>query len=364
MDGSLCARCGIDAKAIAERLRLVGLENPESTAQGKDLQERVIGPNVDAIIGKFHTSLSRLEQFNKLVGQGADLGQLRDTQKRYLLSLGVDIQHRHYFEDRLRIGAVHQRVGVPQSLYQCTVQGLQSLLIEYIPAEIRRDESEFEEMIRFILKITALDMSLAVESYCAARVAGLQKTLTSERGETERLRQVSVTDSLTGLYNHSYSRHCLAQALERARTERLPLCVIMADLDHFKGINDTYGHLVGDQVLRVAAGRMLSAARTNDEICRYGGEEFLFILQNTDIAGGEGVAERVRTHIHGDAMRCGDKEIHVSLSLGVAEACDGDTVNALIAKADAALYAAKRAGRNCVRSADTSPHRRTGSTIF
>jgi diguanylate cyclase len=158
-----------------------------------------------------------------------------------------------------------------------------------------------------------------------------------------------VTDWLTNLHNHSYSRRCLSAALERSRTEASPLCVIMADLDHFKAINDAHGHLVGDEVLRIAAGRMISGSRADDEICRYGGEEFLFILQNTGIAEGGEFAERVRARINDDEMHSGDITVKVSISLGVAEARDDDTVNALIERADAALYAAKRAGRNCVR---------------
>jgi len=123
----------------------------------------------------------------------------------------------------------------------------------------------------------------------------------------------------------------------------------MADLDHFKEINDIYGHLAGDEVLQIAAGRMTSAARAGDEICRYGGEEFLFILQNTDVAEGIEVAERVRGRINGDSVHSGDEEIELTLSLGLAQASSNDTVDSLIERADKALYAAKRAGRDCVR---------------
>jgi diguanylate cyclase (GGDEF)-like protein len=123
----------------------------------------------------------------------------------------------------------------------------------------------------------------------------------------------------------------------------------MADLDYFKEINDSHGHLVGDQVLRIAAARMMSGARASDEIGRYGGEEFLFILQNTDIAEGKDVAERVRARINNDTIHASDADISVSLSLGIAQARDSDVVDTLIDRADEALYAAKQAGRDCVR---------------
>ncbi len=130
-----------------------------------------------------------------------------------------------------------------------------------------------------------------------------------------------------------------------------PLCVIMADLDHFKTINDAYGHLVGDEVLQIAAGRMASAARTNDEVCRYGGDEFLCILENTGISDGEEIAQRMRSRINGDTLQSGERQFQLTLSLGLAEASKDDTLDSLIDRADSALYAAKRAGRDRVLTA-------------
>lgn len=350
MDYPLCERCGFDAAAIADRLSLVELDHPGMDGQGRVLNEQIIRPNVDAIVDRFYGSLSEVGEFSRIIDEHSSVARIRDSQKNYLMGLGIDFERREYFEERLRIGSVHQRVGVPQGLYQCTFQGLQSLLIEYIPRDMREDEPAFEEMIRFILKITALDMSLAVESYCSARVSGLKESLRSVRGESERLRELAVTDWLTKLHNHSFSRRCLDAAIERSRIEETPLSVIMADLDHFKQINDAHGHLVGDDVLRIAAARMLSGARSDDEICRYGGEEFLFILRDTDIAGAREVAERVRDRIKSDAMHSKNATINMTLSLGIAQARADDTVDMLIDRADAALYAAKHAGRDCVRT--------------
>ncbi|MDH3611945.1 MAG: diguanylate cyclase [Gammaproteobacteria bacterium] len=345
----LCESRGFDREAIAQRLSLVGLARPELRAQGEALQDRVIRPNCDAILDSFYSSLVGIEGFSKIVGEFSDADRLRKTQSRYLQSLGVGFDQRQYFEERLRIGSVHNRIGVPQSLYQCSFQTLQFLLIRHIPRHLQCDRSAFENMIEFILKITALDMSLAVESYCAAKMFGLEESLKIVRGERERLHHLSVTDWLTDLHNHSFSRQYLTESLDRARREESPLCVIMADLDHFKKINDVHGHLVGDQVLRIAAARMISGARTGDEIGRYGGEEFLFILRNTDIAEGQNVAERVRLRVNSDSVRSKNTEINVSLSLGVAQARAADNVDTLIDRADAALYAAKLAGRDCVR---------------
>ena len=345
----LCESRGFDAASIARRLNLVGLAGSECHAQGEALQELVIRPNADAIADSFYDSLAGIEEFSNFVSASSDAERLKDAQRRYLLTLGIGFDTFRYFEERLRIGFVHQRFGLPQSLYQCSFQALQNLLIRSIPQQLRLHDSSFEEMIQFILKISALDMSLAVESYCAARTISLEKSLKNVRGERERLHHLAVTDWLTELHNHSFSRQFLAGALIRAKIEGSPLCVIMADLDHFKAINDEHGHLVGDHVLRIAAARMTSGARDGDEIARYGGEEFLFILPNTDIKAGRDVAERVRLRIKSDVIQSGSEQIRVSLSLGVAETREFDTVDTLIARADAALYEAKRTGRDCVR---------------
>jgi diguanylate cyclase (GGDEF)-like protein len=328
---------------------LVGLAGPEPVAQGQVLQDLVIRPNADSIVENFYSSLVNIEDFSTVVGKYSDANRLRDVQRRYVSSLGVDFDKREYFEDRLRMGSVHHGIGVPQVMYQCAFQALQFLLIQNIPHSVQRDQSAFERMIQFILRITALDMSLATESYYAARMFGLESSLKTERGERERFHRLAVTDWLTDLHNHSYSRRFLAEALDFAKTATLPLCVVMADLDHFKKINDTHGHLVGDQILRIAAARMVSGARADDEIGRYGGEEFIFILQSTDIVEAKDVAERVRAHISSDAIRGRDAQVNVTLSLGIAQARDSDDVDALIGRADAALYTAKQAGRNCVR---------------
>ena len=344
----LCESRGFDTAAIARQLSLVGLAKAEFHDQTKAFQTLVIKPNADAILDGFYDFLNANEDVKRIISEHSDPEKLKSTQLRYLQSFGVDFDSREYFEERLRVGSVHQRIGVPLSFYQGSFGALQCLLIRHIPSQVRRDQSAYEAMIQFIARITVLDMSLAVESYCAAKMCGLQESLKSVLGERERFQHLAVTDWLTGLHNHSYSRRFLAEALDIAITDGLPLCVVMADIDHFKKINDAYGHLVGDQVLRIAAARMLSAARKGDEIGRYGGEEFLFILQNTDISAAKDVAERVRARLKSDAIHSKNVEIRMTLSLGIAQARESDDVDNLIERADAALYAAKLGGRDRV----------------
>ena len=139
MDHPLWASCGFDENTIADRLRLIELDQEGMEASGRILHDHIIVPNVDAIVDRFYGSLLRIDDFNRIVDGSSTAARLRESQKHYLLGLGIDFHKREYFEERLRIGSVHQRIGVPQSLYQCTFQGLQSLLIEYIPDAIRND---------------------------------------------------------------------------------------------------------------------------------------------------------------------------------------------------------------------------------
>ena len=349
MDYPLCERCGLDGDGIQERLGILGLDDPDADDQGIALQTRVIAPNIEAIVARFYNVLRGVEAFGLIVDEPDAISGLKARHEKYLTSLGVRFRDPAYFEERLRVGAVHQGSGVPQSLYQCTYQGLQNLLIENIPREVRADDDAHEAMLRFILKITALDMSLAAESYCLARVRDLKQSLATERDQAERLREQAITDWLTSLRNHSYARHSLEALLQQLDAKGGPLSIIMADLDHFKAINDRFGHLVGDEVLKISAARMVAGARGGDEVCRYGGEEFLLILDGAGLGEAQEVAERVRLRIAGNAVHCGDEQISVSISLGLAEAQANDTASSLIERADAALYAAKAAGRNCIR---------------
>ena len=344
----MCERSGFDAAGISKRVRLFELDGETNRRAGVFLHQQVIAPRAAEIVTSFMQLLRRHDEFTAQAANDAGGERLAGLLRRYLLDFGSNVESFDYFEQRLLIGHIHHQMGIPQPVYQAAYRALQCELIRNIPSAVRDHPSSYDSLVEYILKVIALDVSLAVESYCKSRTCGLEHTIETQRGATERFRQLAVTDCLTELHNHAYSRHLLVEKLADARTNRSPLSVIMADLDQFKQINDTHGHLVGDHVLQIAAARMVAAARSGDEIGRYGGEEFLFVLTNTDLAAAEVVAERVRKRVGQDAIRHHSASIRATLSLGIAEARDDDTVDDLIARADAALYAAKQAGRNCV----------------
>ena len=181
-----------------------------------------------------------------------------------------------------------------------------------------------------------------------ARVLELQEALFAA---VEALRQQATRDSLTGLWNRALALDGLARELHRAQREDKPLSIVIGDLDHFKRVNDTYGHPGGDAVLRETAERMRAALRGYDLIARYGGEEFLAVLPGCDHGQARRVAERLRTAVSKRPMKAASSDVAVTMSVGVATAWPGGDGLALIQAADAALYRAKHGGRDRVESA-------------
>jgi diguanylate cyclase (GGDEF)-like protein/PAS domain S-box-containing protein len=165
----------------------------------------------------------------------------------------------------------------------------------------------------------------------------------------EKLREQSTHDALTGLYNRRYLEETLGRELILAERHGHPVSVIMGDLDHFKAINDCYGHLGGDEVLRVFGDLMKRNSRGSDIYCRYGGEEFLLVMPQMAKENAIERAEQLCATMASAPVCYGESQIAVTASFGVATfPRDGRTGDELIAAADSALYAAKAAGRNRV----------------
>ena len=178
------------------------------------------------------------------------------------------------------------------------------------------------------------------------RVLALQERLLSIQ---EALRHEATRDALTGLWNRRMILEQLNREVHRASRDGEALAVTVADLDHFKAVNDRYGHVVGDAVLRAASDRMRSVLRSYDFIGRYGGEEFLIILPTCEAGLALSIAERARRAMSGASLAVDGKDIPLTVSLGVA--CSAKATSdpsALIHAADQALYRAKAAGRNRV----------------
>lgn len=191
---------------------------------------------------------------------------------------------------------------------------------------------------------------LQARLYVGKRIIELQDNLIAAR---ETLRFQATHDALTHLANRGEIFEVLRREMARHRREKNSLGIALADLDHFKSINDTYGHAAGDAVLQEAARRMTASVRVYDTVGRYGGEEFLIIVPSSDESGTAALAERIRAAISSRPMEAGTTLADVTVSLGVASSAGQHPMDAeaLLRAADAALYRAKERGRNRVELA-------------
>ncbi len=348
MTNELCQQFGFDRAAISERLTLLGLGGPAIPMMAEELQTHVIQPHVDSIIEDLFDALERTPEFQAMVQGLGQINHLKMTQRKYLLSMGQNFDTPDYFESRLRVGAAHDRADVSLSLYQSFYCQLQNLLLTLIPPEIRQKADAFAELAHFIIKITALDMSLAIETYHSNQVHDLEDSITVCREESETLRRSLRFDTVTRVHSRAFVIQALNDRLAIAQENGVPLCAVMADLDHFKEINDTHGHLVGDKILHDVATRMVTGARSSDIVGRYGGEEFLIIFEGATLDIARDLAERIRIRVLADPFIEDSAKLFVTVSLGVAEARADDSAESLIRRADQAMYEAKTAGRNRV----------------
>jgi diguanylate cyclase (GGDEF)-like protein len=192
------------------------------------------------------------------------------------------------------------------------------------------------------------DQELLARVRVHLRVKTLQDQL---RDANARLETLSITDALTGLYNRRHFDSMLRNEVKRAQRYKTPLAVLLLDLDHFKQVNDSHGHQMGDQVLRNVGGIIAAAIRTTDTAARYGGEELVLLLTQTGLPGALEAAGRLREQIAAAVHTVAGVSIQATASFGLAT-LDGATETIdhaeLVARADQALYRAKSAGRNRV----------------
>lgn len=267
-------------------------------------------------LGKYPELLRALETRQKVI--------INDTSRDPLM---------RPFGEELRAAGVRSLIVIPVVLFD---QNVGSFLLR-----AARKHSPFTLRDISFCEIVAKAAANALER--AQLFEDIQKA-------NERLERLAVTDGLTGVYNHRYFRDRLEDELARARRYNLPLSCMILDVDNFKRVNDTYGHLQGDTVLRGIAECTLSAVRKSDVVARYGGEEFVVLMPQTGLEGAQAQGERIRKQIEGWPFEGFPEKHEITVSVGVAVFHPENIADseALIRVADTALYRAKAAGKNRV----------------
>ncbi len=216
--------------------------------------------------------------------------------------------------------------------------------------QLPADGEELEQVVKNLMTST---QSMRISS------SSMNKKLEESRKEIEELRanlaavtMESEKDFLTEIANRKALEKQLPELMQEAKAEEQPLCLMMLDIDYFKKFNDTYGHLIGDQVLKIVAKTLVSTVKGADLVARYGGEEFCVVLPHTPLAGGMVVANAIREAIASKELKrkdTGETYGTVTVSIGVSLfQANHDTIPTFIKRADDALYQSKKKGRNCV----------------
>jgi diguanylate cyclase len=216
------------------------------------------------------------------------------------------------------------------------------------------DEGASEEMVRMLAN-TLLQGAQSIQNSSdsmSSQLAGAQHEITELRESLARAMTEAERDFLTGTYNRKAFDRRLQEAVNTAKQENIALSLLMIDIDHFKHFNDNFGHLIGDEVLKIVAKTLTDTLKGKDCVARYGGEEFSVILPNTPLQGAAVVAEAIRKSIAGKELKrktTGENFGVITVSIGVAAFRPAsDSIPTFIARADAALYMSKNAGRNRV----------------
>jgi two-component system, cell cycle response regulator len=273
---------------------------------------------------------------------------------------------------------VEEAASAEEALSACRVIGPEVALVEHRFArvngrslldELKADADAYNTAVVVIadggLEVTAAEDSLRrgandlliepvipAELLARVRAAARTKTLQEELvGQGRRLETMLHEDPLTGLFNRRYVLTRLAGLISGARRHGRPLSVAMIDIDHFKRVNDAYGHDAGDAALVATTMAMRDRLRAEDELGRLGGEEFLALLPDATSAAAEIVAESLRASVESVRSRLDGLELAVTVSVGWATWDSEEDADALVKRADMALYSAKNAGRNTVRGA-------------
>lgn len=348
IDRTLAEQMKITEREIAARKALLKF-TPEEEHLLRDLQPLIVD-HIDDIVNAFYAQLTAFDEVQLVIGDAETFNRLHSSMRRYILELFDGVYDWDYVNKRLRIGKIHERIGVSPKLYVSAMSMLEIGLQKVVTAPGSRDgDAARGEAAREALhKLLMFDVQFVFDTYIGSLVsevetakrqveayaAGLEDTI-AER--TRQLRDLSRKDTLTGLFNQLAFYEHLRRELARAERNCQPIALIYMDLNNFKQVNDREGHRVGDRVLAAVGRAIGETIRAGDIGCRYGGDEFCLILGATGAEDAHALAQRLTAAFDPGANK------GVSFSIGIAQTGPDAFLdnNDFVRCADQAMYRAK-----------------------
>lgn len=341
---SLLEQMQISDVEIQNRLELVALKPVCMALLAK--AGKLVEQHIGALVEEFYTIQLSIDEIAVLISDADTLYRLKLAQHQYILDLFSGCYDNVYVNNRLRIGMVHKRIGVEPKLYLSAISTLKRLLFELLQ-DLIADPKKLNATKIALDKLFYFDTTLVFDTYIAGLISEIelaqQKTqkyadsLEQKVAErTAQLEELTKLDSLTGIYNQRAMRELARQMLLSVKRRNSTFSLVYFDIDDFKKINDKYGHLKGDEVLKNIATVIENHIREVDIACRYGGDEFCIALPDADINAAKVVCERI---LHAFVNQYPD----FSLSIGIAQTGPYQYLNEdeLIALADKKMYRAK-----------------------
>jgi diguanylate cyclase (GGDEF)-like protein len=346
-DHPLCEFFGITPEEIALRRAYLALGDADS-ANMRTIRE-VLEAEVPAIVDEFYTHLEHFDEARAFFADQRTRQRLQEAQRRHLAEMGQNDDQQDYFEERLRIGIAHEKNGLAQKWYLGGYATLFERIGTRVVARCDGDPATVLSLLGTLHKAFLQEIILVVETYHQAAKGRLEHVL-NELNETQRhLQEMSRMDGLTGVSNRKHIMEALSTEIYRARRFNHRFCLMLLDVDHFKSINDTHGHLFGDYALREMVRHVKGAVRPVDLLGRYGGEEFILGAVECDAEAACQLAERIRQAVEAGTFQQDGRTAPLTLSIGLTELRPEDKqITELVQRADEALYRAKHNGRNRV----------------
>ena len=296
----------------------------------------IIETNIDFMVDEFYEKQTNIEEISLLIGDADTLMHLRNAQRKYVIDLFSGNYNTEYVNNRLRIGMVHKRIGVEPKLYLSAVRTLKEIIIKYLRRNIDGAET-LTLTLDALEKLMYFDTTLVFDTYIGSLLGAVENSRKRTEMYAMGLESQAKLDPLTGINNQRSMHDLLTRELTVAKRHKTKISLVYMDVDNFKQINDKFGHIKGDEVLKNIGKFLRSSIRESDIPCRYGGDEFCIVFPECTSENAEVVCRKIIKEFAAQYPK-------FTLSFGIAETGPSVFVssNDLIKLADERMYQAKK----------------------